>query len=204
MLTLLLVRHAEAEGNSEGRFIGQADVPLTDGGRAQVGRLTERLVRWPITRIVSSDLQRCRDTVGPTARRLGIEMTTDEDLREIANGDWGGRLAEEIEAEWPDLFARYRGGEDVPRPGGERWADVSRRVTRTLERIAAAADTGETVLVGTHAGPTLAAMRWAAGMPVDGNVFRGPFTGVVNTAISTIAFPGPQVAGFNDAAHLEA
>jgi probable phosphoglycerate mutase len=204
MVTLLLVRHAEAEGNAEGRFIGQADVPLTDAGRAQVARLTERLVRLPITRVISSDLQRCRDTVGPTALRLGIEMTTDEGLREIANGDWGGRLAEEIEAEWPDLFARYREGEDVPRPGGERWVDVTRRVTHTLEGIAAGAQNGETVLIGTHAGPTLAAMRWAAGMPIDGNVFRGPFTGVENTSISAIAFPGPRLAAFNDAGHLEA
>ena len=56
MVTLLLVRHGEAEGNLEHRFIGQTDVPLTDTGRAQIRTLTKRLVGLPITKVVSSDL----------------------------------------------------------------------------------------------------------------------------------------------------
>ena len=106
MVTLLLVRHAEALGNTEGRFIGQTDVPLTDTGHDQVARLTERLVRLPIARIVSSDLQRCRNTVAPTARRLDMEVQIDDRLREISNGEWNGRLPEEIEAEWPEIKQR--------------------------------------------------------------------------------------------------
>ncbi len=132
-----------------------------------------------------------------------MEVQIDDRLREISNGEWNGRLPEEIEAEWPEMFSRYRDGEDVARPGGERWADVSHRVRLALEAIAAGARDGETILVSTHAGPTLAAMRWAAGLPLDGNVFRGPFASLENTSISTIAFPGPRLAGFNDAGHLE-
>ncbi|MDX1690619.1 MAG: histidine phosphatase family protein [Acidimicrobiia bacterium] len=203
MVTLLLVRHAEAEGNAERRFIGQTDVPLTGHGHRQVERLTDRLAALPISRVVSSDLRRCRDTVGPTADRLGLDLETDRRLREIENGAWNGLLPEEIEAGWPDLFSRYRAGEDVYRPRGERWADVTERVSQALADIAGAGSDGDVVVVGTHAGPTLAALRWATGVPLDGNVFGGPFDGIGNASISALSFPGPRLARYNDAAHLD-
>lgn len=203
MVTLVLVRHGEAEGNTEHRFIGQTDVPLTVRGQSQVERLTRRLIDRPITRVVSSDLRRCRDTVGPTAEALGLELELEPRIREISNGEWNNLLAAEIQARWPTMFDDYARGVDVARPGGERWIDVSHRVIDALTDIAADATSGETILIGTHAGPTLAAVRWAAAIPVNGNVFRGPFGSVENTGISVISFPGPRLAIFNDAAHLE-
>ena len=67
MIRLIVVRHGEAVGNREHRFIGQSDVPLTADGVMQVGHLTQRLSQIGITRVVSSDLQRAAHTVAPTA-----------------------------------------------------------------------------------------------------------------------------------------
>ncbi|MGD9891240.1 MAG: phosphoglycerate mutase family protein, partial [Dehalococcoidia bacterium] len=40
-MRLVLIRHAESEGNAEGRFQGHRDYPLTSRGLAQARRLAE-------------------------------------------------------------------------------------------------------------------------------------------------------------------
>ncbi|MBT8246729.1 MAG: histidine phosphatase family protein, partial [Acidimicrobiia bacterium] len=122
MTRVLIVRHGEAEGNREHRFIGQSDVPLTPQGRSQVEALTRRLSAIGITRVVSSDLQRASNTVGPVAELLGLEVEHDVRFREIANGEWANLVAADGADRFPDLWARYRDGEDVDRPGSECWA----------------------------------------------------------------------------------
>jgi len=188
--TILLVRHGEARGNAEGRFIGQQDVPLTDKGHRQAASLAAQLLPLPITRIVSSDLSRCVDTVRPLAGTLGLEVEPDPRLREISNGRWGGLLPEEIEARWPEMFRRYRHGEDVPRPGGETWHRVSLRVAEALDEIALG---GGIVAVGTHAGPIGTAARRAAGVPATDRAVLG---GVSNTSVTILRYPGPRLIAF--------
>lgn len=202
MTRLLIVRHGEAEGNREHRFIGQSDVPLTEHGRLQVSSLTRRLLDVGITRIVTSDLQRAADTVAPVAEKLGIDLELDPRLREIENGEWANLVASEVAARWPDLWDRYRHGEDIDRPGGESWADVQVRAVAAITEYAARLDGADTVLVGTHAGPALGLLRWAVGLPQEGNVFAGPFGALHNTSISTISLPGPRLHTVNDTGHL--
>jgi probable phosphoglycerate mutase len=202
MTRILVVRHGEAEGNREHRFIGQSDVPLTADGRSQVVALTKRLSALGITRVVSSDLQRAADTVGPTAAALGLELELDKRWREIANGEWANMVAAEVEERWPDLWSRYRDGEDVDRPGGECWGDVQVRAVEVVEELLAGLTSDDTVLVGTHAGPALGILRWAIGLPPVGSVWRGPFGQLHNTSISTISLPGPRLHTVNDTGHL--
>lgn len=203
MIKLLIVRHGEAEGNREHRFIGQSDVPLTDNGRAQAAALTRRLLSVGITRIVSSDLRRATDTISPIAEKLNIAVEPDPRLREIANGEWADLVAADVEARWPDLWARYRAGEDVNRPGGENWTTVQMRAVAALEDIIAGCGDDDVVLVATHAGPALGILRWAIGLEPRGNVFTGPFGALHNTSISTITVPGPRLHTVNDTGHLE-
>jgi probable phosphoglycerate mutase len=197
-----LVRHGEAEGNREHRFIGQTNVPLSEEGHRQAHAVTDRLAPLPIDRIVSSDLRRARDTVAPLAERLGLEVELEPRFREIANGEWTGLLPDEIAERWPDLWKRYRAGEDVPRPGGERWADVADRARRAFQELAATA-AGQLVVIGMHAGVALALLTWAVGIPDESNFFRGPFGPLANGSISIIRWPGPQVVSVNDVGHLD-
>ncbi|MBT8202691.1 MAG: histidine phosphatase family protein [Acidimicrobiia bacterium] len=202
MIRLLVVRHGEAEGNREHRFIGQSDVPLTASGRRQVDLLTDRLADVGITRVVTSDLQRAAETVAPTAQRLGLEPEHDKRWREIANGEWADVVASDVAERWPDLWSRYRQGEDVLRPGGESWTDVQARAVEAVEELIAGLSEGDVVLIGTHAGPALGILRWAIGFPPVGNVWHGPFGQLHNTSISTISVPGPRLHTVNDTGHL--
>jgi broad specificity phosphatase PhoE len=200
MATLLVVRHGQAAGNLEHRFIGQSDVPLDDLGWAQAEALADRLSVMEISRIVASDLQRTVNTVAPLAARLGLEVETDPRLREIRNGEWTGLLPQEIANTWPDLWTSYVDGTDVLRPGGESWADVRTRVIEAAEELSRSEGS---IVVCTHGGPALHLVMWAAGLDAIGNVFSGRFGRVENAAISTIAFPGPRLVGYNDTGHLQ-
>jgi probable phosphoglycerate mutase len=197
---LLIVRHGEAEGNRDHRFIGQQDVPLSDLGRRQANAVADRLERLGVDRIVASDLARARDTGAPLAHRLGIPIEEDPRLREISNGAWAMCLPEEIEEGWPDLWSRYRSGEDVPRPGGETWADVGIRVRAALDDLANADAT--VTVVFAHGGPVLWSVYWALGIPLDVQLFHGPAHPASNASITTIGLPGPKLRSYNETSHL--
>jgi probable phosphoglycerate mutase len=197
---LHLVRHGEAEGNRERRFIGQQDVVLSELGHRQAALVADRLARSGVVRVVSSDLARARATAQPLAEALGVTIELDAGLREVDNGLWSGLLATEIEAGWPAMWAEYRAGADVARPEGERWADVAARARVVVERLL---DDGEPTAVFTHGGPLLCLAAWASGIAVAGNVFTGPIAPAANGAITTI-LPGPRLAAYNDTGHLGA
>lgn len=199
-LTLLVIRHGEAEGNHEHRFIGQSDVPLSDLGRRQADTVGAYLASKGVTRIVSSDLQRAVNTAQPLADRLGFDIEIDVRLREIQNGEWAMHLPGEIEAGWPDLWRRYRSGEDVQRPGGETWGAVGVRVREALEELTRTGD--GTIAAFCHGGPTLWAAYWAMGVQLDVNLFHGPLHPAANASITSIAVPGPKLLSFNETAHL--
>lgn len=198
MATLVIVRHGQAEGNRDHRFIGHSQVRLTDTGHGQARAVASRLSSLSVTRIVSSDLKRCVETVAPLAESLGMDVETDPGLREVDNGEWTGLLPEEIALRWPELWTDYVQGGDVRRPGGERWADVASRVVPVAEDLLSA---DGVVVVGTHSGPGLIMARWASGAEVAGNVFRGHLGALDNGSLTVIG-DGPRLISFNDVGHL--
>ncbi|HUZ16194.1 MAG TPA: histidine phosphatase family protein [Gaiellaceae bacterium] len=138
MTTLLLVRHGETDWNAERRWQGHADVPLNARGRAQAQTLAEQLAAGePVSVVYTSDLARARDTAEIVARRLGVEVVPDRDLREIDVGSRQGRTWSEID--------------DAPAWDGEPKEAHARRIVTALLRIATAHDR-ERVLVVTHGG----------------------------------------------------
>lgn len=139
-------------------------------------------------------------TAEPLARTLDLTPHPEPRLREINNGAWTGFSPEEVASRWPELWQRYVAGEDVPRPEGERWADVRSRVVGALEDYLA--EDGTTVIF-THGGPVVISAAWASGLTIEGNVFKGPIGAAENTSFCTIV-SGPKLVGYNDVGHLRA
>ena len=68
MTTVVLLRHGRTTANAGGVLAGWTPgVELDDAGRAQVQAVGERLAKVPLAAIVSSPLERCRQTAGAVA-----------------------------------------------------------------------------------------------------------------------------------------
>lgn len=102
-------------------------VGLDERGRKQAAAIAERLSPVPVDAIVSSPLERCRQTANAIlAGRDGLSVRTDERFGEVRYGDWTGRRLEELAKE--DLWKVVQAHPSAVRfPGGEALADVQHR-----------------------------------------------------------------------------
>lgn len=183
--TIVLARHGETDWNRESRFQGHADVPLNDDGRAQVRALAELLAGEPFTAAYSSPLRRAAESAEILASAFGLSVHPSEALREVDVGSWSGLTVAEVEARYPEGFARWVDWRCEGWDDGEAYADLSRRVVEGLREIAAR-HPGEHVLVVTHGGPIRAAHATALGLSLD--AVRGDRASVVeNCATVRIA-----------------
>src|SRR5580700_1557047 len=93
MTTVLLVRHGLTDANTSGVLAGWTPgVHLAERGREQAAALAARLVDIPFTAIVTSPLERCRETADALAAgREGLTFQTDDRLGECRYGEWEGQ-----------------------------------------------------------------------------------------------------------------
>jgi broad specificity phosphatase PhoE len=136
MTRLILVRHGQTDWNVEGRWQGQADVPLNSRGLEQAQQLATELADAGIQAIYASDMQRARQTVQPLAERTGLPVCIDPRLREIHQGEWQGLLVTEIMARYGELFYRRQADPSaVAPPGAETVEQVQGRAYQALDEI---------------------------------------------------------------------
>lgn len=200
---LLLVRHGETDDNKNLVFQGQEGRGLNARGRDQAARLAARFVAAKIrpAALVSSDLDRARETADILGRAVGLTAALDPDLREVFLGGWQGLDHEQIAARFPDEWAAWQRGDDVRRGGGETYADLGDRVTGAIERIAAG-HPGEVVAVVSHGAAIKAFVGRVLGLGTAG---LRTFRVASNTGVTVVERSAEGVARllvWNDAAHL--
>lgn len=138
MTYLYLIRHGETDWNVEGRWQGQADVPLNAKGREQAAQIARTLARVGLKAIYSSDLLRARETAQALVKTTGVTLHYDPRLREIHQGEWQGLLVTEIQARYGEAFQRrLENPLAVAPPGGETVEQVRNRVVKAIESILA-------------------------------------------------------------------
>ncbi len=148
----MLWRHGRTAWNAGGRFQGQLDPPLDEVGRAQADAAAVVLAGAGVTHILTSDLQRARDTAGALARVTGLPPVAAPALREIHLGGWQGLSRGEVARMFPDEYMAWETGEDVRRGGGETYAEVGLRAVEAIHAMLPAMP-GHGVLVAvTHGG----------------------------------------------------
>ena len=151
MTTFWLVRHGQTEWNLEGRYQGQADVPLNAAGMLQAQMLAAELASQPFDAIFSSDLQRACVTAEIIGRSLNLPVHTDVRLREINQGQWEGKIYRDLLNCYSDeMLARRENPYGFRPPDGETAGEVSLRVIKVADEIAAAYPKGRIVIV-SHA-----------------------------------------------------
>ena len=151
--TTLLLRHGQTALSAERRFAGRGDIPLTDLGLAQAGAAAARLAqRGGIDLVLSSPLQRARQTAQAVADAASVPISIDDDLAETDFGSWEGMSFGEVMVGWPEEMAAWLADADAAPPGGESFAAVGVRVDAALHRLVGAHQ-GKTVVVVSHVTP---------------------------------------------------
>jgi broad specificity phosphatase PhoE len=163
--TIFLARHGESDWNVEKRFQGHTDRPLTERGREQAYALADLVAGEKIDAIYTSPLSRAQETAEIVAARVGLEPVALPELREVDTGSWSGLSRADVEARFPEGFARWRSGgsgwED-----GETYEEMAERVISALGTVAEAHPDGR-VLVISHGGPIRAIHAAAEGLAID-------------------------------------
>jgi probable phosphomutase (TIGR03848 family) len=137
MATLLLVRHGRTTANASGLLAGRTEgVRLDDVGRRQAERTAERLAAVPVARVVSSPLERCRQTADILLGRLDPvpPLAIDDAITECDYGDWQGRTLTDLAAEtlWTTV---QRQPSAVVFPGGESMTTMQARSVSAVRRL---------------------------------------------------------------------
>ncbi|MDD5369541.1 MAG: histidine phosphatase family protein [Anaerolineaceae bacterium] len=150
MSELHLIRHGQTDWNIQGRYQGQADMPLNPAGLAQARALAKAMEGQAFMAIYSSDLQRARQTAQILANRLGLVLRLDARLREIHQGEWQGLLVTDLALRYAaEMAARRKNPVAARAPGGESVAEVAARVYAAADEIARNHPLGR-ILVVSH------------------------------------------------------
>ncbi|GAA1855731.1 histidine phosphatase family protein [Actinomadura bangladeshensis] len=226
---LNLTRHGESTGNlayqavlgtdAEEAGISErdADIPLSDTGRAQAATLGRWLAALPAderpTHVIASPYLRTVDTAKIALARTsyaapqepgGLVLRVDERLRDREQGVLQGLTARGVERRFPDEAARlHQLGKFYYRPpGGESWADLALRL-RSFYRDLEADAPGGRVLAVTH-DAIIVMTRYLVEDLTEKDVMEIEREPVANASVTRWRSDGSELRAvcYNDCSHL--
>jgi len=166
--TIHLVRHGEVENPDHVVYASLPGFGLSSRGRSQAAAAGERLGRRRVTMVVSSPLQRARQTAEIVASSVQSAVSTDERLLEWQLGElWAGTRWNELDIRFPGQLDAYL---DHPQDldfSPESLDRLARRVAALVEEIASANGGKEAVIV-SHQDPIQAGRLHLTGRPLAG------------------------------------
>jgi probable phosphomutase (TIGR03848 family) len=136
MTTVLLIRHGRTKANADGVLAGWTPgVTLDDRGRDQAGALAVRLLPVPLVAVVTSPLERTRETADLmlTGRRTDVARHVDERVGECRYGDWtGGSLKTLAKDPMWKVVQAHPSAAVFPGAEGEAMADMQHRAVAAV------------------------------------------------------------------------
>ncbi|MCE9607982.1 MAG: histidine phosphatase family protein [Planctomycetia bacterium] len=196
-MLLYCIRHGETTYNAEGRIQGQLDTPLSDLGRRQSLAVAKALASLPIELIVSSPLARAYTTAEPLAKALGVDIRTDDRLKEINAGIFQNLVPSEMAERFPEETASWKSHDpDYRIPQGESRRELMMRGAAALADLLHSPL--KTAAVVAHGGLLTAAFKGLLGIPAE----RSPFM-LYNGSINVLEFTGQiRLMSLNQIDHL--
>jgi len=173
MATVILARHGRTTANATGVLAGRSKgVRLDDHGIEQARGAGERLAGLPLAAIVTSPLERCRETAREVSRLQngGTKVTAERRLVECDYGSWTGKELKALANEplWATVQAHPSA---VTFPEGESMAQMmARSVAAAREwdaRVEAEHGPDAVWLAVTHGDVIKAVLADALGMHLD-------------------------------------
>lgn len=173
MATVILVRHGRTTANASGVLAGRtAGVSLDDAGRTQAAATGERLAAVPLVAVVSSPLERCKQTAAAVAaaQQGRPARLTDKGLTECDYGEWQGRTLAALAREplWKTVQTQPSA---AVFPGGESLTAMQARAVAAVRRrdavIEAEHGAGAVWVAVSHGDIIKAVLADALGMHLD-------------------------------------
>jgi len=163
---LIFVRHGKDDDSFRG---GWSNLDLTDRGIAEAETLAEHLNsnrdRYDITKIISSDLQRCVSTARYISNALSLPVTYEPLIRETNNGLLAGMPNDEALRKYPGLFFSSL-GMDERYPDGESPSEFYSRIKTWFEDfIPECTEKDGNTLIVTHGGVINVIYHLVKGIP---------------------------------------
>jgi probable phosphomutase (TIGR03848 family) len=216
MATVLLVRHGRTTANSSGVLAGRSPgVRLDDVGAQQAARVGERLASVPLAALVTSPLERCRQTAEAIRSRQTTRLPArrDKGIVEVDYGEWTGGELKKLAKE--PLWKVVQGHPSAAVfPGGESMAGMAARAVAAVRRLDAEVEAehgpGAVWAAVSHGDIIKAVLADALGMhldafqrvvvdPASASVVRytpgRPFVLMTNTFDGDLGFLQPPAAG---------
>ena len=199
-MRLILVRHGETDANKEGRFQGRSDSRLNALGLSQAAALGRRFAGMEVDVLYASPQTRAIQTATPIAEALGLEIRSDDGLRELDIGELDGLQAHDLRGRYSYILDQWR--TDVRRltmPGGESIVGLQQRTWDAVMRFRDLHQ-GQTVAAVSHNFAIQSIIIHALGM--DLRNFQRIRQDLA--ALSELEFRGdePVLKSLNDRAHL--
>lgn len=130
-MKVYLIRHGRQNSSR-----CNVNVELAPEGREQARLLGERLKRYPVTALYSSDLIRAEETAEILSKMLGLPNTVVKNLHEISFGIMTGLPDPYIEDHFEEFHAKKERMDcDLPYPGGECGKDVWDRAEPVIRQL---------------------------------------------------------------------
>jgi probable phosphomutase (TIGR03848 family) len=197
--TVILLRHGRTTANTGGVLAGWTPgVQLDETGTAQVGAVAGRLAKVPLAAVVSSPLERCRQTADAVAQGRELEVQTDDRLGEARYGDWTGRTIKELVKEplWR-VVQQHPSAAVFPGPDGEGLAQTQTRAVAAVREWNAKLGPDAVWLACSHGDVIKAILADALGLHLD--QFQRIVVDPASISVVTYTETRPFVVRVNDA-----
>ena len=199
MATIFLVRHGLTALTGSKLYGRTAGIHLDRRGRAQAIHLAGRLAAVHPTAMYSSPLERCIETIEPSASDLGLAIAPSEPLIEMDAGEWTGRSLASLRR--TKLWRQVQSSPSTFRfPGGESFPEAQARAVGEVLRIARRHARGRVVAV-THGDIVRILLAYFSGVPLD--EFQRTVVDPASVSVLMLGRGRPHVALVNDTGGLE-
>ncbi len=169
MTTVILLRHGRTTANTGGVLAGWTPgVQLDETGQAQVQAVAQRLAPVPLAAVVTSPLERCRQTAAAVAAGRDLQVRDDDRLGEARYGDWTGRSLKELAKDplWK-VVQQHPSAAVFPGPEGEGLAHTQARAVAAVRSWNAALGPDAVWLACSHGDVIKAVLADALGLHLD-------------------------------------
>jgi probable phosphomutase (TIGR03848 family) len=167
--TVILLRHGRTTANTGGVLAGWTPgVRLDEAGLAQARAVGERLATVPLAAVVTSPLERCRQTAEAVATGRELTVQDDDRLGEARYGDWTGRTLKELVKDplWK-VVQQHPSAAVFPGPEGEGLAQTQARAVAAVRTWNARLGPDAVWLVCSHGDVIKAVLADALGLHLD-------------------------------------